>query len=104
MFYLEFIIFQGTTEGPSVLYDWLSSMEKTCHHIAGKEHVFGAELKLDRGLPVIVEKCAIFLMAHTTAKDLFLETGNRALVDYFRLQFDQGNREQYFRKINSIMI
>jgi hypothetical protein len=76
-----------------MLYDWLSAMEKTCYHIAGKEHVFGAELSLARsGLPVVVEKCAIFLMAYNSnTKDLFFESGNRALIEYFKLQFDQGN-------------
>lgn len=73
------------------MYDWLSAMEKTCHHVAGKDNVFGAELSLARsGLPLVVEKCAIFLMANADAKDLFFEQGNRAMIEYFRLQFDQG--------------
>lgn len=66
-------------------------MEKTCHHMVGKDIVFGTELSLARsGLPLVVEKCAIFLMAYTNTKDLFFEEGNRAMVEYFRLQFDQG--------------
>eukprot|EP00026_Physarum_polycephalum_P000433 Phypoly_transcript_00434.p2 GENE.Phypoly_transcript_00434~~Phypoly_transcript_00434.p2 ORF type:complete len:608 (+),score=171.71 Phypoly_transcript_00434:2845-4668(+) len=82
----------GSAEGSNILYDWLAAMEKTCYHIAGKEHVFGAELSLARcGLPIVVEKCAIFLMAHNSnTKNLFFESGNRAMIEYFKLQFDQG--------------